>query len=396
VVAVLDIPGAVREVVRTLQAAGYRAVLVGGCVRDALRGKASRDYDVATSAPVEASLRLFPRAVPIGLRFGTILVPTCAGPVDVTRFRGPDLAADLARRDFTLNALALDPQTGELLDPHGGARDLSEGRLRAVGSAAQRLQEDPLRALRAARLVGELSLQPDLALREALPHVAPDLARVAAERIWAELSRLLQAPGVRAGLELLRSSGLEEVLAPGIQPDAAQVVALLPEDLTLRLAGWLRSANAARSLARLRVPKHRAQDVERLLALHPVDRTTALRAPAVRRMLRRARGEQTVQALFALRQAELDAAEAGASDPARKRLAELAALLEGVRGGALERSALALCGDQVMEILSVGPGRQVGRALEHLVQVVLEDPTRNEAEALRRELLAWWQRESAP
>ena len=393
--AVLDIPGAVREVVRTLQAAGYRAVLVGGCVRDALQGNATRDYDVATSAPVEASLRLFPRAVPIGLRFGTILVPTSAGPVDVTRFRGPDLAADLARRDFTLNALALDPQTGELLDPHGGARDLSERRLRAVGSAAERLREDPLRALRAARLVGELSLQPDPALREALPRVAPDLARVAAERIWAELSRLLQAPGVRAGLELLRRSGLEEVLAPGIQPDAAQVVALLPEDLTLRLAGWLRGANAARSLARLRAPRHRAQEVERLLALHPVDRATALQPPAVRRLLRRARGEQSVQALFALRRAELDAAEAGASDPARKRLAELAALLEDVRGGALERSALALCGDQVMEILGVGPGRQVGRALEHLVQVVLEDPTRNEAEALRRELLAWWRSQPA-
>jgi len=160
------------------------------------------DFDVATPAPIERVLALFPRAIPIGLRHGTVMVPTPAGPVDVTRFRsGPRLVDDLAHRDFTLNAIAWSPG-GALVDPHDGVADLAAGRLRAVGDADARLAEDPLRALRAARLVAERGFTPDPALVAAMARAAPAVAGVAAERLRAELERLLS----NASSARLRSS----------------------------------------------------------------------------------------------------------------------------------------------------------------------------------------------
>ncbi|MEN8160647.1 MAG: CCA tRNA nucleotidyltransferase, partial [Myxococcota bacterium] len=214
------LPEPVRALLATLTDAGHEAVLVGGCVRDRARGVAIHDWDVATGAPPEQVLALFPRAVPIGLRFGTVMVPTPSGPVDVTHYRGPTLHEDLARRDFTVNAVAFDTTTGRVIDPFGGLADLTAGRLRAVGSPADRLAEDPLRALRAARIVAELGMTLDPALRDALPGQAEGLAKVAPERIRSELDRLLAAPDPAAGIAVLRGGGLEAALVPGARPDA--------------------------------------------------------------------------------------------------------------------------------------------------------------------------------
>ena len=252
---------------------------MGGCVRDRARGAEVHDWDVATSASPEALLALFPRAVPIGLRFGTVMVPTASGPVDVTRFRGPTLREDLARRDFTLNAVAWDPKTGAAVDPFGGLADLAARRLRAVGRPEDRLAEDPLRALRAARLVAELSLAVDPALEAALPAQAAALGGLAAERVRTELERLLAAPDPAPGLELLRRSGLEAALVPGARPDAIAVIAACPADRALRWAAWLRGTAAAAILARWRVSRLRRQQVEVLLALHPPRATRPSRHP---------------------------------------------------------------------------------------------------------------------
>jgi len=389
------LPAAVLATLATLRDAGFRALLVGGCVRDLLRGVAVGDFDVATDAPPARVLALFPRAVPTGLRHGTVMIPTRDGPVDVTTFRaGARLEDDLAHRDFTVNAIAWDPASGAWVDPFGGAADLAAGRLRAVGSARDRFAEDPLRALRAARLVATLGLAPEPGLLPALREARAGLRGVARERVRRELGELLVAPGAAAGLRLLRAAGLEEDLAPGTRPDAPEVVAALPRVLELRLAGWLRGARAEPVLLALRFGQRRARAVARLLTRHPIERQPLRNDADLRRLLARA-GEDGVDALLALRRAEIaalaacDPAAAAGDDAA---VAALAARLERLRAEgalALQRTDLALDGAAVMALLGLPPGPRVGAALRHLAECVLEDPSCNTREALGERLRAW-------
>ena len=390
------VPPAVLGLVRELSRAGHEAVLVGGGVRDLLRGVAVSDFDVATAAPPEAVLALFPRAVPIGLAHGTVMVPTEAGPVDVTSYRsGPSLRDDLAHRDFTVNALAWSPEPGRLIDPFEGRRDLAEGRLRAVGSARERLAEDPLRILRAARLVAQLGVRADPELEQAMAEVRETLAGVAHERVRRELARLLLAPGAGAGLALLRRTGVESTLAPGAAVDAAEVVPALPQDLELRLAAWLRGARAGAVLRGHRYARRTIAHVERLLRLHPLEQgAEAAYDASVRRLLHRA-GQDDFDGLLALRRAELErgaASRAPDADAARARLRELEQAAGRVRRAgalALHRFDLAIRGDEVTRLLGGRPGPQVGRALRFLTGCVIEDPACNTPEQLRARLAAW-------
>ena len=376
-----------------LRSAGHEAHLVGGCIRDALRGQAIHDFDLVTSAPAEAVLALFPRAIATGIRHGTVTVPTEAGMVDVTTYRaGASLEADLAHRDFTVNAIALDPATGALVDPWEGRKDLAAGRLRAVGSASDRLAEDPLRALRAARLVATLGLEPDPALEAALPGARDALAGVARERIRAELEALLCGAWAAQGLSLLARTGLAQRLAPGARADAPGVVAALPGDLALRLAALLRGTRAQSILAGLRFPRRTARRVALLLRQHPIEGGTDSGCDtSLRRLLQRA-GEENVLALIALRRAEIGAAARGDDAPARARLDALEAGLARVRAAgalALHRFDLAIDGEGVMQALGCRPGRTVGAALRFLTERVLEDPACNTPERLRALLAGW-------
>jgi tRNA nucleotidyltransferase (CCA-adding enzyme) len=389
-------PEPVRALLARLREDGHEAVLVGGCVRDLLRGLAVADFDVATSAPAERTLALFPRAVPTGLRHGTVMIPTAAGPVDVTTFRaGVRLEDDLAHRDFTVNAIAWDPLDGRWTDPFAGAADLAAGRLRAVGSPQARFAEDPVRALRAARLVATLALAPDPSIEPAMAEVRPRLREVARERVRQELVTLLLAPGAARGLRLLRRAGIEADLAPGVREDAPEVVAALPRDLELRLAGWLRGTRAETILASLRIGARRSRAVARLLGRHPIDARPVRHDADLRRLLQRA-GDAGVDALLALRRAELEAGAArgaAACAEARAALEALAERIERVRSRgplSLARADLVLDGRRVMALLGSGPGPWIGEALRHLTERVVEDPSCNTAERLEEELRAWW------
>ena len=395
------LPAPVGRLLAALAGAGHEAVVVGGSLRDLCLGRPVSDWDVATAAAPEAVLALFPRAIPIGLRHGTVMVPSAAGPIDVTTYQGTGgLAGDLARRDFTVNAMALAvPLDGSgeragaarWIDPAGGLADLRAGRLRAVGDAGARLDEDPLRALRALRLAAELDLALDPALAEAIRARAPSLRRVAAERVRAELERLLLAPGAAGALWQLRALGLEEALTGALAADAPAVVGALAPELTLRLAGWLRGRDAAALLARLRFPRARTEAVARLVRLHPIERAAA--PGDLGRLLVRieARG---VEALLALRAAEIAVGSLAPVEAATvaEALAALQLALERLeRAGVLPdgRPRLAVSGREVMDWLGSGPGPRVGRALRYLTEQVLEEPSRNEPDALRRLLEAW-------
>ncbi len=389
----LQVPAPIRALVDALAARGYEAVLVGGCVRDSLLGVPVADWDVATSAPVGEVLACFPRAVPIGAsaRHGTAMVPTLAGPVDVTAYRGPDLMSDLARRDFRVNAIAVDLRDARVLDPHGGRADLAAGRLRAVGSAAERFAEDPLRALRAARLFSELGLVPDAEVEEAMAAQRDALPALAPERVRAELARILLGPHAREALALLRRTGLAEALAPGVRDDAAAVVGALPRDRTLRLAAWLRGVARGRVLARLRFGRNVARALDHLLARHPIDVGWDGSAASVRKLRRRAGDEATLAQLLALREAECAAAGDGGQIA---RMAALRAAVATTAASAFGPVDLALHGDDVMLALGCGPGPQIGRALRHLVDCVVADPASNTPARLRELLAAWSAREA--
>lgn len=389
------VPLPVREVLDRLARAGHPSALVGGCVRDLLEGHPVRDFDVATPAPVQVVLEIFPRAVPTGLRHGTVMVPTPAGPVDITTFRaGPRLEDDLARRDFTLNALAWRADEERVLDPHGGRADLAAGQLRAVGSAVGRLDEDPLRALRGARLVAERGLEPDAALVAAMKQAAPRLAGVAAERLRQETERLLVGVHAGAALRLLRVTGIEATLAPGCPERGPEIVDALPRRRDVRLAGWLLGTRAARILSRLRFPHRVVERVDRWHREHPVhERTDPARGAAVRRLLHRLEpGDWEVLCELAV------VAGRRGEEPAEDTPRRLAALREAVDRTrsteklALRRADLAIDGREAMEVLGCGPGPEVGEALAFLTECVLEDPDLNTPEALRERLATWRQR----
>jgi tRNA nucleotidyltransferase/poly(A) polymerase len=396
----LALPAAVKQTLETLASDGHRAALVGPCVRALLGEQVTREFQVASSAPGERVLALFPHAVPIAPRYATVMVPTPAGPVDVTGFRGGVLLEDdLARRDFSIDAIAYDPIARggpRIVDPQGGLRDLEAGRLRAVGSAATCLEENPLRALRAARLVAELPVKANAELEEAMASVRPALQSLAPQRIRAEISLLLLAPRAGAGLELLRQTGLEASVAPEVLSDAARLVDQLPPELPLRLAGWLRGTRAAKILVRLRFSAPLVRDVERLLALHPLDGHLApTRDSELRRLIQRA-GEARLDRLFLLREAELDTGVVSGDEAreVRARLSEIRKGLDRVRSTgaeALRRTRLAIGGREVMEVLDVGPGPWVGRALDYLTHQVEANPGCNSEDALRELLRAWKQ-----
>jgi tRNA nucleotidyltransferase (CCA-adding enzyme) len=391
-----EIPPPVRALLAHLAESGHPSFLVGGCVRDLLRGRPVADFDVATPATGDELLALLPRAVAIGIHHGTLMVPTRSGPVDVSSFRkGPRLEDDLAHRDFTVNAIAFDPAAELLIDPFGGCVDLERGVLRAVGSAAERFAEDPLRALRACRLVSVLGLEIDAEVQAALPGARPGLVRVARERVRHELCELLLGDGVAEALALLRRSGIEADLAPGAPEDGAGVVAALPPDLELRAAGWLRGARSTPILRTLRFPRRSVERVAEILRAHPIEEGALGASDVVARRVLRRVGEHRFGALAALRRAELSAgAQAGtpAAATALARLAELEQSVARVRQQgalALRRFDLALDGADVMKLLGCAPGPSVGRALRHLTDCVVEDPSRNTPDTLRALLADW-------
>jgi poly(A) polymerase len=244
-------------VARGLREAGHRALFAGGCVRDSLLGHEAADYDVATGATPDEIRRVFPRAIGVGESFGVMLVRHGGRSVEVATFRAdgsytdgrrPDAVRfsddreDALRRDFTINGMFEDPETGEIVDHVGGRADLAAGILRAIGTPEDRLREDRLRALRAARFAARFSLKIDPATEAAVRRFAPDLAAVSRERIGNEVRRMLAHPSRARAVELVESLALgASVLAERAERvDHARVAGLAPgAGVEEALAAWM-------------------------------------------------------------------------------------------------------------------------------------------------------------
>jgi poly(A) polymerase len=231
-----------QHICRVLREAGYQAYLVGGCVRDILLGREPADYDVATDATPDRVQQLFPRSLGVGAQFGVVIVtdPSLApdselsapAQVEVATFRSdrgysdgrhPDhvayaksAAEDVERRDFTINALLLDPETNEVLDFVGGRDDLRAGIIRAIGRPEARFREDKLRMIRAVRFAARFGYAIETATWDAIVKLAPEIHQVSVERIRDELTKLLTEGAARRGFELLDETQLLPQLLPEI------------------------------------------------------------------------------------------------------------------------------------------------------------------------------------
>ena len=220
---------AARAVAARLQRAGHTAYFAGGCVRDALRGVAPKDFDIATDARPEEVQALFPRTLAIGAHFGVIAVRESGWQFEVASFRADgayidgrrpvDVSfttpqGDAERRDFTINGMFYDPVAERVIDYVGGQADLAAGRLRAIGDADARFREDRLRLLRAVRFAAALGFEVEAGTWAALRANAHEIGVVSAERIRDELVKIFLAPTRVRGFDLLDASGLLKILLP--------------------------------------------------------------------------------------------------------------------------------------------------------------------------------------
>ena len=267
-------PGAA-ALLDALHAAGYAAYAVGGCVRDSLLGRTAHDWDLCTSALPQQVMELFgaEQCIPTGLQHGTVTIKYGGQLYETTTFRTegsytdgrhpdevqfvPDVREDLARRDFTINAMAYNEAEG-LVDPFGGQADLQNGLLRAVGEPQQRFTEDALRILRLYRFAARFGFALDAATARAARQLAPHLDCISAERIQEELAKLLAAPQPGAYLEPAVLAVVLPELTPESLTAAKPVVDACPageENLPVRwaaLLGTLGEADTRRVLKRLR------------------------------------------------------------------------------------------------------------------------------------------------
>jgi poly(A) polymerase len=230
-------PGSLAEtaggIAARLQTAGFEAFWVGGCVRDSLLGRVPGDYDIATSARPEEMEKLFSRTIPVGRKFGVIIVVEAGHQFEVATFRAEaeyldgrrpekvtfaEPKADAQRRDFTVNGLFFDPVQKKVHDWVGGEQDLRRKLIRTIGAPEERFGEDHLRMLRAVRFATQLDFEIDPATFAALQLLAPKILGISAERIREELIRIFAPPHAGRGLELLRASGLLPHVLPELEP----------------------------------------------------------------------------------------------------------------------------------------------------------------------------------
>jgi len=233
----MDTHALANHICRRLREAGHQAYLVGGCVRDILLKREPADYDVATDATPQDVQQLFPASLAVGAQFGVIIVTEGSdwgdsAQVEVATFRSdigysdgrhPDRVVysrspqeDVKRRDFTINALLLDPETEEIVDFVGGQRDIEAGIIRAIGRPLDRFREDKLRMVRAVRFAARFRYALEAGTFGAIRNLAPEIHRVSAERLREELSKILTEGAAQRGLELLDETGLLSALLPEV------------------------------------------------------------------------------------------------------------------------------------------------------------------------------------
>ena len=442
-----SVPAEVRELCQRLKEAGHRSWIVGGCVRDELLREAQSvdanqrgDWDIATSALPEQVTKLFRRVIPTGIQHGTVTVLMRQGQYEVTTLRGEttysdgrrpdavyfvdDIKDDLARRDFTINAIAYDVLEDRLIDPFDGAADLARRILRAVGVASERFAEDGLRVLRGARFAASLSLDIEPETARAIQPSLDSYRKVSAERIRDEWLKTMKAQKPSRAFEIMKNHGLLAITAPemlesvgceqnkyhafDVWGHAMSCLDAAPQAPVLRVAALLHDVGKPRSrafsdktndytfyeherigaemveplLARLRFSNEERQHVSALVRHHLICYDASWSDAAVRRWIKRVSPE-LVPDLYLLNEADVRGKGRDCSLDLES-LSRLKAHVERIlaAGAAFSTKDLAIDGRVLMQELGMKPGPDLGRILKALLDEVVDDPSLNQREAL--------------
>ena len=429
------LPQDVINILNTLNQQGFPAYAVGGCVRDMFLNRTPQDWDITTAAPPDVILSAFPKTVPTGLAHGTVTVLLPGGQYEVTTFRvdgiyedhrkpesvtfTDNICEDLARRDFTMNAMAYHPETG-LVDPFGGREDIEKKLIRCVGDPLVRFDEDALRMLRAVRFSAQTGFIVHEDILVAMKQLAPLLSAISGERIRDELMKTLLSDRP-AHIELLHETGLLSVILPELDRcfsvsqkikyhifdvghHSLKALENTPKDPVIRLAALLHdigkpdkkttdenginhfkghdlvSADLADGiLSRLRFDNKTKEQVTCLIRFH--DRRFVLTKKCIRRAIA-AIGEELFPKLVDLQRADNYGQNPEFLAERLKHHEHVMALYDEIISGgdALTVKHLAIGGN---DLLAMGyKGKDIGNALSKALELVLDDPTKNEKNVL--------------
>jgi poly(A) polymerase/tRNA nucleotidyltransferase (CCA-adding enzyme) len=459
----MDIPSHINKIIKDLQAADYEAYIVGGCVRDLLMKKEPKDWDITTNARPEEILKVFKDAKYENV-FGTVLLPFRAEPkngeakgvledvVEITTYRSeqgysdrrhPDsisfeteLDKDLERRDFTINALALNPTAaegadgqGEVIDFFGGRKDIKAKIIRAVGEPSDRFKEDALRMMRAARFSAQLGFELEPKTQRAIVKLAGSLKFVSQERLRDELIKILASERPAAGIMLLHDCKLLQYILPeleqgiGVNQDRHHIYPVFKHNILalehcpsgewpVRLAAllhdvakpktrkiikgiatfynheYLGAKMTDRIMSRLKFSNDDRLRVVNLVKNHMFYYNVGeVTAASVRRLIVKV-GRENLKDLIALRIA--DRLGSGTPKAMPYKLRHLQYMLEKVQNDPVSVKMLKINGDGLMKALAIAPGPKIGAILDVLLSEVIEEPERNEIKYLesRAKILA--------
>lgn len=387
----LQLPDYVRECLQTLEKNGFEAYCVGGCIRDLLRGEEPKDYDITTNATGQDILRIFDRTVPTGLRYGTVTVLLDESSLEVTTFRQdgeyfdgrhPDsvkfsrsLEDDLSRRDFTINAMAYSDARG-VIDLFGGISDLHKRVIRTVGSPQKRFSEDALRIMRAFRFASQLNFNMDKKTLTSALEMSRNLSAISCERLTEETVKELMGQKPSAIFPLLAAGGLQHL---GMEKPNDQMIRLLdkmPKVEEIRLAALLLSCKVKvnYTIEKLRLSKKMKRQTmscyQFLCSEYPATKSEI-------KMVLKDVNLNNLTDIFVAKE------KLKRKDYSQQRewLREIMQNKEPYRV-----SDLAITGDDLLK-LGVPAGKQVGRLLDMLLELCIQEPEKNHLEYLQKYLL---------
>lgn len=442
------IPKIILDLVKTLQRAGFEAYLVGGCVRDLILHEKPKDWDITTNAKPENIESLFLKTI-YENKFGTVAVinkdvsDETLRVIEITPYRiegkysdkrHPDsisftnnLEDDLKRRDFTINAMAMNPVTGEIIDLFNGQKDLKKGMIRTVGRPEDRFNEDALRMIRAVRFAAELGFKVNHETKESIKKHARLLDKIAKERIKDEFVKIIMSDRPKQGVELMKEAGVLKYIAPeleegvGVEQNKAHRFTVWEHNLRslghtarkgwgldIRLASLLHDVGKPASrrwskekkdwtfyghevvgakmsvkiLSRLKFPKKTIEKVAKLVRYHLFfSDTEKITLSAVRRLVRNV-GTEDVWDLMSVRFS--DRVGMGRPKEAPYRLRKYESMIEEAMRAPLSVGMLKIDGNEVMKTLKTKSGPKIGFILHALLEEVLDDPSRNTKKYLEK------------
>ena len=434
------LPEKVNMIIKTIQAAGFEAYAVGGCVRDSILGRVPDDWDITTSAKPEDVKKIFKRTIDTGIEHGTVTVMLDKEGFEVTTYRidgeyedsrhpkevtfTSNLKEDLRRRDFTINAMAYNDEIG-LVDIFGGISDIEKKTIRCVGDAKERFTEDALRMMRAVRFSAQLGYSIEEGTKEAIKELAPNLKNISAERIQVELVKLVVSNNPDY-LKVAYETGITAQVLPEFdlcmetdQKNPHHIYSVgehilhsmkhIKNDKVLRLTMLFHDMGKPKSktidekgvhhfhghneiskdianevLKRLRFDNDTIFKVKKLVYFH--DYHPALTDKSVRKFITKI-GKELVPLYLRVQKADVLAQSEYKRDEKLAKIEEVSKIYDGIieRGECLSLKELAVNGKDLMDC-GISPGKEIGETLEHFLEMVIENPSLNEKEILLNNL----------